>query len=292
MDAGKISQKDFNRLMAYMDGSLSKKDRVRFENKLETSVELKQALLQQKRLKAALRSLPVKNAPRDYMLTPDMVKIHNKVSPMFPVFRFASAAAAIMLMLVFAGQYLLGPQLFMARQPAPNQEMMLAEAPDMEYSKEAPVETPLILWGDQSASSYGVGGALGMGGAVGMGGGIDPLSPEEAAKLAGEEQTVEALEMPVMQESEPEAESQIFTMEEPAAEAPEMLAARPDSASAVPLILGVNEEEGGEVVAQSSPSELLIQTEHKLSTLNWIEIALGFLALGTGVVAFILRRKS
>ena len=65
-----------------------------------------------------------------------------------------------------------------------------------------------------------------------------------------------------MQESEPEAESQIFTMGRTCSRSTEN--AQPGQIVHPQfLILGVNEG-GGEVVAQSSPSELLIQTEQAI----------------------------
>lgn len=286
MNAGKISPKDYRWLMAYLDDTLSQKDRVRFEDKLENYAELKQALLQQKRLKAALRSLPVKNAPRDYMLTPDMVSVRKTASPMFPIFRFASVAATIMLVFVFAGQYLLGPLLSTARQASPKEAMLIESEVDLNAVEEAPEQEPLIIWGDQSGETYG------MGGAVGMGGGIDPLSAAEAEKLMGEEQLVESVEMPITEEAEPEVQMQAVPLEQPTAGESNMLVDEPEGELAAPLILGVNTEEGGEIIAQSAPAEELTRTRNLLAPLNWIEIALGVVAIGASIAALFMRRRA
>lgn len=58
------------------------------------------------------------------------------------------------------------------------------------------------------------------------------------------------------------------------------------------LILGLNTEEGGQVISQSVDSGAQVETQRlALTPIQWVEIGLGALALGLGITALVLRRK-
>ncbi len=258
MSARNINPKDFNRLMAYLDGALSTKERARFERQLAASEDLKRTMLEQKRLKAALRALPIKKAPRDFMLTPEMVKQRKSVSPMFPAFRLASMIATVLLVVVFAGEYLLAPALQSARSKTAATE---AAAVKMPMASSEATEEPLIFWNAQPATK-------------GMGGGADTMAGKESLALP------EAAPPPVENSEEEVSTDQV-----------EATPVEPSDIDQEALILGLNTEEGGQVISQSVDSAQVETQRLALTPIQWVKIGLGALALGLGITALVLRRK-
>ncbi len=278
------NHKDYRSIMAYIDGTLSEKDRVRFESRLASSSDLKNAILEQKRLKAALRALPIKKAPRDFMLSPEMIRQHKAVTPMFPAFRFAAVIAAILLVVLFTGERYILPAIQSARITESSESVMVNEiyAPMAKDAAESPV---IITWNDTSAQTnvYGVGGSV-----VGMGGGADLLSPEQTTILSSEEPS---------RKEQPEVSIQSEPISEPVLEPePEsVLSAEPEAESEItasePLILGINQDEAGQVISQSIPEAGVPQPWLGLTLIYWAEIGLGALALVLGITAILLRRR-
>jgi len=251
-----ISFKDMSRLSAYIDGYLFEEERDKFEAHLAGSKELQLALIRQKRLKAALRALPVKPAPRNFSLSPEMV-VQRKTKPnLMPVFRFASAAAALLLVAVFAGELLLG-SLFSAPKASP----MVSEA---NFSGDAAVaaDEPMIIFWNNPAEGK-AGGEEAMGVSDGQAETMIEAAPEGVgpAPASGERTIPEEEELPSA--VSPEAES---------------------------LILGLRPDEGGEVISQSGSQDVSSKVID-LPPIRWIEIGLGVLALGLGITAIVLRSK-
>ncbi len=251
-----ISFKDMSRLSAYIDGYLSEKERDKFEARLAGSKELQLALIRQKRLKAALRALPVKPAPRNFTLSPEMVAQRKAKPNLMPVFRFASAAAALLLVAVFAGELLLG-SLF----PAPKASPVVSEA---NFSGDAAVaadEPMIIFWNNPAEGKAGGEEAMGVsdGQAETM---IEAVQQESDRVPESEERATPAEEEPLIAES-PEAET---------------------------LILGLRPDEGGEVISQSGSQDVSSKAID-LPPIRWIEIGLGMLAVSAGIIALVLWRK-
>ncbi|MFH1446518.1 MAG: hypothetical protein ABIG43_03795 [Chloroflexota bacterium] len=270
-----ISFKDMSRLSAYIDGCLSDKERDKFEVRLAGSKELQHALIKQKRLKAALRALPVKPAPRNFTLNPEMVAQRKSQPKLMLTFRFASAAAALLLIAVFAGELLLG-SLF----PSPQASMMASEAA---LSDEAAVvaDEPMIIFWNSTAEGKGGGEE-----AIGIGGGLAETmieaAPEEIGRVPeSEESAIPPVEEPLIAVIQEEASLESDT-------APGLISPEADPEI---LILGLRPEEGGDVISQSGSGQDVSSKMINLSPIRWIEIGLGVLALGLGITAIVLRSK-
>lgn len=94
-----LSDNDLELLSAYIDGALNETDRAALESRLRADAELRREL---SRLQAAVdlvRLLPPLAAPRDFRLTPRMVRRPTTIWTS-AAFSFASAAAAILLLVV------------------------------------------------------------------------------------------------------------------------------------------------------------------------------------------------
>ena len=113
-----ISNKDWINLSAYIDGALSEQERACLDERLGESKDLQQELANLQRLKAAVRALPAKKAPRDFMLNPAMVKVRKQQTKLFASLRLASVAATILFLVAFAGEALLKGQIFQNLQTA------------------------------------------------------------------------------------------------------------------------------------------------------------------------------
>ena len=99
------SDRNLEALSAYLDGELQGNERAQIEKMLEQDKDLKVWFEELKRTRLVLRNIPTLRAPRNYFLTPAMVGQTGKPSWAFPVFRFASAFAALLLVLLFLGDY-------------------------------------------------------------------------------------------------------------------------------------------------------------------------------------------
>lgn len=268
--------KELNMLSAYLDNALKAKELKELESRLEQDLVLRQKLENLRQTKVLLSRLNRVSAPRNYTLTPDMVKVHgHKTRPMFLTLRLASSFAAILLVALFGVQALLGGSILPTG--------MLAEAPMMESAREVSDASPepLILWAEP-----GLGGAA----TDGYGGGsaesmaedrVIVEEPVQEEEIAPEEQSVE------QPESLPEAEQ--APQESLEAENPPM---NKDLEGASP-ILGINPDQSGEVLQRSEPGS----PDHKtapdwLKVIQWIQVGLAVIAVGGGVTLWILRKKT
>lgn len=104
-----ISSRDWEALSAYLDGQLTQKDRLRLEQKLQANSDLRLALEELSRTRTILRSQPALRAPRSFALTPEMVGIHRERRPaarLYPAFSFVSALASLLFVVVLLGGFL------------------------------------------------------------------------------------------------------------------------------------------------------------------------------------------
>jgi hypothetical protein len=143
----KLKDRDWRDLSAYLDGQLSSRTRARLEKELAASEEMRAALEDLRQVRVVLRSQPRLRAPRNFTLSPQLAGISERRSParqLSPVFGFVSALASVLLILVFAGEYLLGAAPASAPMPAELQaksaEVEMAAAP----THIPPVEAPAL----------------------------------------------------------------------------------------------------------------------------------------------------
>jgi hypothetical protein len=130
-----------NNLSAYLDDTLNAEERQELETRLEREPDLQQKLHALRKTKIILGYLPHQQAPRNFTLTPDMVAARtSKKPPLFTALKFASSLAAILLVVLFGVEIMLGRGL----QIGP----MTAIAPMMETANLADDATPepMLLW--------------------------------------------------------------------------------------------------------------------------------------------------
>ena len=317
-------------LSAYMDGQLPPKKAARLEKRLSRDSALRAEYQDLLRTRSMLRSLPKRRVPRNFTLTPDMVRAPRRriFSFLVPALRLSSSAAALMLALTFALEFMGGGPL-MAKTaqdsaPAPAVEMVLEEASPAEETAEEPM---ILLWNAQPSMGGGMDQPV-----EGLGGG--PQGEVPLADAAPEletmamDETAPAAEAPMPSAAEeveralPPDEGEA-AMEAPAAEMPaanalpaatatpapmgtqqtEAEVAPQDEAavsekayteeSAESIILGIPpEEEQGQIQATEPPVSAPIPVESsRMPARRWLQVGLGAFAIAAMLVSFLIPRK-
>jgi hypothetical protein len=100
------SFRDVEKLSAYLDGQLKPSEKARLESRLQTDPELASILKDLRQARGLLRQLPQRRAPRNFTLTPKMVGQKPPMPRTYPVFRFASVLATLLLFFTFATNFL------------------------------------------------------------------------------------------------------------------------------------------------------------------------------------------
>ena len=269
-------------LSAYLDNELSPTQSQALEARLKAEPDLLARLENLRQTKRLLTELPRLRAPRRYTLSPEMVTVRRpKKQPFVGTLRLASALAAVMLVVMFGVEFLLSS--------GPLARPQMEAAPMVETALDSGEPQPLIVWGQ-----------IGSGGAEskvnGMGGGVDlmeePMMVEsmpvelevavEEAPARGEiPEDIPPAEPEIMQEAMPEAQEEAFTLQMPL-----------DDEYGTP-ILGINTEEGGEIISRSADS-VMEETEQPAwrSALRAVQIALGAIAVGGGLAWWVLRQRN
>ncbi len=106
-----LPPRDWQALSDYLDGQLSPEKKLHLESRLKAEASLRNALDELRRTRAILRNAPRLRAPRNFTLTSAMVKASPPRRPFwtpFTLLRLSSATAALLLILVFLGDYLSG----------------------------------------------------------------------------------------------------------------------------------------------------------------------------------------
>lgn len=103
----RIKSRDWEALSAYLDGQLSTRERTRLETRLRSDSELQAALEELRQTRGVLRRLPRFRVPRNFILTPEMVQLKRDTPRIFPVLRFASVLAMILLAFVVIGDIMI-----------------------------------------------------------------------------------------------------------------------------------------------------------------------------------------
>lgn len=102
---GQLTTREWEQISAYLDNQMSPRERAKFEQELASQLSLRQSLDEIKRTRNLLQSAPRRRAPRNFTLTPAMVK--PKIEQrLFPFFSWASAAAALVLIMTFFLRFL------------------------------------------------------------------------------------------------------------------------------------------------------------------------------------------
>ncbi|HEY2980120.1 MAG TPA: zf-HC2 domain-containing protein [Anaerolineales bacterium] len=96
------SFREIELLSAYADGTLSPSDAARLESRLASEPELRAVMDELRVARAVLRKLPARKAPRRFVLTPAMAGLRPPLPRVYPVLRFASALATILLLFTAA----------------------------------------------------------------------------------------------------------------------------------------------------------------------------------------------
>jgi hypothetical protein len=109
-----MKQRDLELLSSYLDGQLSSSDSARLEARLRTDPDLRSVLQDLRGARSLLRQLPMRKAPRNFRLTPQMVGKNPPLPRAYPIFKFATTLATLLLFFTL-GLNFLGPQL--ASQP-------------------------------------------------------------------------------------------------------------------------------------------------------------------------------
>lgn len=89
-----LSNRDLERLSAYLDGALSEKEASRLEARLREEPNLRQAFRELKATAQMIASLSEASLPRSFTLTPEMVGIRER-SRAYPAMRLATALATL-----------------------------------------------------------------------------------------------------------------------------------------------------------------------------------------------------
>jgi len=256
---------ELNTLSAYLDNALSAQEKAVLEERLKKEPALREQFENLRRTKIILGYLPRLKAPRNFTLTPDMVTVRRKKrQPLFTALRLASSLAAILLVVLFGVELIVGGSL----QETP----LTASEPMMEAARVADdaKPQPLIIW-----SEPGMGGGSGV--AEGMGG-DSSISEVPMLEIEPEEPELEFEEEALPQE-QPEAEAERFSFED-------------DAVDEKNLILGINADEGGEIIDRSEPAGQTEETPFFVpDTLRWLQIALAAIALMGALALLILRRQ-
>ncbi|MBG0786379.1 MAG: hypothetical protein H0S79_14880 [Anaerolineaceae bacterium] len=263
--------KVLEQLSAYLDGQLDETEQRQIESRLASEPELQEMYEGLRNTKLLFSRLRRVRAPRSFTLTPEMVKVRKQKQPLFSTVRWATSLAAVLLVVMFGAEFILGgvPSMQSERAAAPmlesvnmEDEVTLAEAEPEEKTAE-----PLIFWG-APASGAGGGGDT----AEGIGGGAEPYIYEESVPI------------------EPSGGGG-YPIDTAPTETP-MTTRVMDGGEDEDLILGINTDQAGEVVspseqpaAKASPRWLA-----NLTPLRWAEIGLAVVVLA-GVILLVVKKK-
>lgn len=302
-------------LSDYLDDRLSEREGAALEKMLEKDQSLREALADLRRMKTVLKCAPRYRAPRNFFLTPAMVRAQRKTSVevWLPLMRFASAAAVFLLAAVFILEGLPGgiPAFRIQEAPAESAPAVMEFSADSAAFPDSP---PIILW---NSPAEGRGG--GMEGESVMGMEAAPMQSDTLGKTESENQALMAptatLAAPNLaedsaseiQETAPEAPPlaamlptpQLPALESQPGEQPAVSSAEMDS---VPDILGIRPPEERaqistpEAVEKAAPPAVSpsgADTHQKENPIwIWIKTALALMALSTGMAAVLLQKKS
>lgn len=302
---GSIHSNEWEMLSAYLDGQMSESEQRRVRDLLVNSAELRAGLEELRRTRAVLRAAPRRRVPHNFTLTPAMA---HKARPHFrwswaPSLGFASALATVLLVLTFFVQ--LSP----AGTPASSIPAATAQAAQSRAAIEQDTP-PIIIWNDSGSGSA----PRGLGSGMGSGPVTEPMkqatqtAPDTlAAPAAGttaETQSPEAtavppalaLTAPADLGSRPPLVQPTVAAGLASKSAPQAApnAGAPESSGPI-LGIAPTEERGKMVVptlAHPDPYGVRASDAPVAPGFNWIQVALGAIALLTGLAALTIWWRS
>ncbi len=297
-----ISQQDWERISAYLDGQLDTKATEKVKRDLDARPELRKAFADLQRYKAIVKQIPMRRVRRNFTLKPEMVGI-KPLTRLVPVFRLASAVIAAVAVVLFAIDLL--PSLVNFSAAAPR----AAALTSAEFAPSAAPE--IIYWNGQQNYIYNAVGTatpagLGMGGSGGGygGGGGAAITSNIAPTAPAMAQPTEA---PVNPPASAEVAVPPTTKEGLTAgptPAPTYLVTLPPSPTEIAMdqaiqsgadspILGIPPaDQQGKIIP--APGETLreaatVPTQSRV--LTFLGIGLLLLAAAGGIFSFVLMRK-
>ncbi len=273
-----FSPKDWQLLSNYQDGQLSNREVLRLEKRFEYEPALKQALNELQQTRYLLQHARKVSVPHSFTLSPEMAAQLRPVrKPLFPFFSFASVIATILLVVVILFEFLPGTLAGISSKSASDTILAMEAAPIAEplmaqEEMDSANQPQIFEWGYPQTKLQ-----------EGMGGGADiglMSAPPVGAEIESE------AEMPV---EEPDLKADDNRMMMKQAELEPITGAGP--------ILGVRSAEETAVFNDSVLSILSKSAEEPIPTLSqpfpWLrvsQIILAFIAIGSAVVAIILRK--
>jgi anti-sigma-K factor RskA len=312
------SARDEQLLSDYLDGQISARDTVAITKRLNDDEALRKTISDLRRLKVVLKSAPRYRVPRNFMLTPEMVKGQTKRRTGFwlPVMRLSTAAAVFLLAAVFVLEGLPGGIPALRANPIP------ASAPAMEdFAADDAVQAsppPIIQW-NEPAEGYGVGGegpaaievqpnakqietvVEPLAEAPALMAPAAPLAtPAPALDISAGTSIARQAEPPAASSTEPTAPEILpFALENQAEEAVPAAGQEVDSAASILGIRPTNERAliaTPDQQARAGPPEPTQNVQQNAQEEGrlwlWIKAALALAALSTGTAAVLLQRKT
>ncbi len=187
-----MMKRDLELLSAYLDGELRPSDSTKLEARLKTDPELVSVLDDLRAARILLRKLPSRKAPRNFTLTRKMVGQNPPLPRSYPLFRYASVVATLLLFLTF-GLNSFGSQL--ASQSTygiggsgggNDTELFSAEAPMLEAPAEEMSPLPTLTLDTQNGEPPAA------------------LAPPQSTEVAPAQDSTRILETPVLKNGETE----------------------------------------------------------------------------------------
>ena len=289
------SPKDWQQLSNYLDRQLSEQEILVFEKRLVNEPDLQQALQEMQQTRFLLQNAKKMPVPRNFTLTPEMAaSLRPAKKPLIPFFSFASAIAAIFLIVVLLIDFLPGMLRggMMAKSAEPNEMLAMEAAPMAADQSLESSDAPMIIeWGAPGPKIEG---------GVGGGGGMDPINSAALPIGGGVDNPPDVQEEPAPLPEEQGEE----TVEEPEMPAPEIAGAELKSGEAEPItgagpILGIRSAEETDAFNNSVLNILDESSDEPIPTLSqpfpWLrfsQILLGSIAIIFAITAIILRKRS
>jgi len=163
-----ITEREWEDLSAYIDGQLAPQEKARLERTLRSRADLRAAMGDLRRTRELLRDQPAIRAPRNFTLSPKVVKSHQPrslFSGLFQTMRVASVVASILFVLVLLGDLFVpkaGGSVPMAAKPEESMpiEQAVQEAAPVQVQESVEKEAERVL--EAGSATPDVGTTLGL----------------------------------------------------------------------------------------------------------------------------------
>lgn len=272
--AKKITNRDLETLSAYLDDQLVPRERTQLERRLRKDPELQNEIEKLQRTRQLIRNLPKVRAPHNFTLTPEMAGI-RKSTRSYPLFRFASALATILLALVLISDYFGGQQFTQA--PQPEKALMSTPAPSLAAAQEIAPESPMGGGAGEEPTSEDTQNVMSLEAPSPTG---TPVSPGEVNRMVVPGTTGQAPAAALAQKPASES-AQEATGE-----------ALSDTAKEEPTLIPPTETVEKPVLSPTVMPKTVPTNLFREFTYRELEVVLALIALITGIAALITRRET